>query len=659
MPRKYHKKSDYWEKRRNISNLTVPLNATNGNPTKPGIPDINFEANAGEPLTEAVAACGGVSSTNWRGYDVQSDAVEYLKYPNIRSAGLPFEARFGNTTAADAINLVMKAYGNVAIFRNAIETCVEFSCGRIMVKTPYQNIRDFVENWIKRAAINPFQQEFYREYYRSGNVFIYKFDGKISDSVFDVIKNKSGARSPKIPIRYILVNPSMVYVQNGVGYKNNFLKILSPYEIERLKVPKTEEDKQIFDSLPEMAKLMIKSGGIFTNIFIPMDENRLFFAFYKKQGYEPLAVPMGFPILNDIEWMLQLKKIDISLTRTIEQAILLITTGTDPDKGGINPNNITNLQKLFANSTIGRVLIADYTTKAEWKIPNISEILGPEKYTTVNQYIREGLQSILMGDDKFANAQMKARIFLERLREGQKSFLDNFLRPQIEEICYAMNFRDVPQLEYEKIDIQDQVMWNKLYLQMAQLGLISPKELFSVMDTGVLPDIDDNVANQKEYKAQRDDGLYLPLLGGAQPSQGRPEGTSGIPQSTKNISPIGTKASYKISAKQLIANYAAADKLKGEVAEKSKKIYKVKELSDEQLSVIESLAKYIILNEKPNKWFRSIEKYMGSPKIPTAEIMASVESLMDEHQVSEWEATILYKSVLSPEEFKEQATSAS
>ena len=93
---------------------------------------------------------------------------------------------------------------------------------------------------------------------------------------------------------------------------------------------------------------------------------RLDWNFYKKQDYEPFAVPMGYPILEDLNAKSELKKMDLAISRTMQQAILLVTMGTEPEKGGINHENLKKMQSLFGNESVGRVLIADYTTKAEF-----------------------------------------------------------------------------------------------------------------------------------------------------------------------------------------------------------------------------------------------------------------------------------------------------
>ena len=54
--------------------------------------------------------------------------------------------------------------------------------------------------------------------------------------------------------------------------------------------------------------------------------------FYKKQDYEPFAVPMGYPVLEDINWKQEMKQMDMAVARTTNQAILLITMGTKASK---------------------------------------------------------------------------------------------------------------------------------------------------------------------------------------------------------------------------------------------------------------------------------------------------------------------------------------
>ena len=80
---------------------------------------------------------------------------------------------------------------------------------------------------------------------------------------------------------------------------------------------------------------------------------------------------------------------DQAIMRTVENVILMITMGAEPEKGGINHNNVRAMQQLFQNESVGRVLVSDYTTKADFIIPDINKVVGAQKYEVINQDIKE------------------------------------------------------------------------------------------------------------------------------------------------------------------------------------------------------------------------------------------------------------------------------
>ena len=121
---------------------------------------------------------------------------------------------------------------------------------------------------------------------------------------------------------------------------------------------------------------------------------------------------MGYPVLEDINWkQREMKKMDMAVARTMQQAILLVTMGAEPEKGGVNQRNLEAMQQLFENESVGRVSISDYTTEAKFVIPDIGNLLGPQKYEVVENDIQMGLNNILVGGEKFANQAIKTGIF--------------------------------------------------------------------------------------------------------------------------------------------------------------------------------------------------------------------------------------------------------
>ena len=657
MARKYTKKSDYWN---NLSAPVAPVIAPQQVAAKTeriSMPDLDYQT-FGSNMMAVAAMDGSQQNTNNRGMVVNSPYQDPSRWQNLREGLLPYETINGRTNINLAIDLTQRAYANVGVFRNAIEILTEFSNNPVYLKGGTKKARDFVQAWFKKIGLNNFLDQYFREYYRSGNVFIYRFDGKLRGDDVRKLKTSMGASATKIPISYIILNPTNIFVQGGFSNgKYTYAKMLSLYEIMRLKDPQTDEEKELFKSLPPLTQQQIKNytGGTANYIYLPIDPLRLYFIFYKKQSYEPLAIPMGFPVLNDIEWKLQLKKMDMAMSRSIEHAMLLVTTGEKVDQygGGVNPNNVAKLQQLFTNPTIGRVLVADYTTKAEWKIPDIKELLGPAKYEVVDRDIREGLQSILLGDDKFANALMKAKIFMERLKDGQEACLDHWLQPEIDRICDEFGFKgDTPKAYFENVELSDEVQMHKVYLRLAELGMLTPDQATHAIETGILPDKEELDAAQEEYKSQRDKGFYYPIVGGsmvpknailAPPkpanagpsgakaptgSSGRPSGTKG-PKSSNKPSPIGTSKAgedYKVSSLKVFSLMNSFDNLKTEASKALSEKFAVATLSPEQEQIAETLARCIFINEDQLTWKDAIAAYIKEPK----EIHPEFAEQMDE-----------------------------
>jgi hypothetical protein len=654
MPRQYNKKSEYWNLR--SQNLLKQAVTNPGNSIVAKLPgsavpnDFSPDLVGGEHFT-AVAACGGGTNTSENFRDGNAPTIrEVESFKNIKNGIAPFDELDGHVGVSSCVQLCNLAYFNVPIFRNTIDIMQELSSSSLHIKTTNNTVKEFFENWMMIINMPDFQDQWFREYFRSGNVFIYSFDGRIQDEIYDTLQKSFGATSPKLPIRYVILNPMQVYLQGGAGYNNTYIKMLSTYEITRLRDPKTPEDVAVYNSLPDYIKQQIKMGAGYRYLFVPLERDRLFYCFYKKQSYEPLAVPMGYPVLPDIEFKLEMKRADMALFKTLEQVILLVTAGEKADNygNGINPKVLNDLKAIFQNQTIGRVLVADYTTKAQFVIPDIKDLIGPAKYERVDRDIREGLQYIAFGEEKFANATVKVKILIERLREGQGVFLNNWLMPQVRKICKAMNFKNIPTFEFEQINLQDEAVMNRIYAQLAQIGILTPEETFNALETGLLPDADVSAEHQLEYHKQRVKGLYLPLIGQSpQQAAGRPAGTPS-PQTTKNVKPIGTKTTaisgHYFGAIKVAENVRKINALYEMVEAAWKKKAKVKTFTPEQEDVVKAYTRTIFVNEDEGKWKTVLASYMDSPKEISTETGKEIDDIAFENDTDLYTASILYRS---------------
>ena len=622
------------------------------------------------PMMTAYAAAATENTPIPARRNLAGDIERTDRFHNIDYGLVPFKYshNVSNKRALnvrDAVILCQKAYYNFSSFRNVIDLMTEFSCSPLYFTGGNKKSRDFLEALFKKININNFIDKFFREYYRSGNVFIYRFDYKVKQDDISKITQVFGseslaASSLELPSKYMILNPADIQYGGNISFVNgNYYKILTDYELQRLRNPTTEEDREVLRSLTEENRLKIKRktySGAGAYITIPLDTKQVSAVFYKKQDYEPFSVPMGFPVLEDINWKQEMKKMDMALTRTTQQAVLLITMGSELKSGALNINqkNIEAMQALFQNQSVGKVLVSDFTTKAEFIIPDIANILDPKKYEVVNTDIQQGLNNILVGDEKFSSTSIKVNIFFQRLEQGRQAFLNDFLIPEVKRLCKDLGFKNFPMPHFEQIDIKDASVWQRVSAQLVQLGVLTPEEGIQAIETGRLPEFEESVESQRKFKDLKDEGLYAPIAGGAGAAinTGRPQGAK-APQSSKTVSPSGGNkkapalASY--SMKNISNTFKEYEILASKVEEFLKKKHKRKNLTSEQKAIAEQMAQTIIINEDKVNWDHSIKAYCEGEKQDNPEKVSKLLDIAQEHNVDIFSAAILNISQISEE----------
>ena len=470
--------------------------------------------------------------------------------------------------------------------------------------------------------------------------------------------------SVTLPLKYVMLNPADIRLTGNLSFYNPvYYKNLTGYEVNRLRNPVSEEDFTIFDSLPEEVKNQIKDMNVSSSqgLKIPLDMERVITVFYKKQDYEPYGVPMGYPVLEDIDAKSELKKMDMAIARTMQQAILLVTMGNDPDKGGINQRNLAAMQELFQNQSVGRVLISDYTTKAEFVVPKISELLDSKKYEIFDRDINLGLNNILVGGEKFANQESKVQVFLARLEQGRQAFLHKFLIPEIKKIAKSLGLKNYPTPYFQEISLKDSVTKDRVYTRLYELGAITADELFDSLKTNRLPYRKDSIESQEEFKKAKDDGYYEPIMGSKRITEninvnrnknpkikkpaGRPDGTEGTPQQDRTITPVGQgEASTQFDFNKLKENMILSQKLTSLAEAELRKIHKVKRLNKQQKEIAAEICDVVICNEEPLNWESSLSSYCKNPQDKNKDRVNQVYSICEEHGVDIYLGSLLLAS---------------
>jgi len=575
----------------------------------------------------------------------------YDRYEQIYKGLNPFNIVMGGggmyADPKQIVELCQKAYFNVSIFRNTIDIMTEFANSEVFFKGGNAKTRKFFENWFynKIGGYN-LADQFFREWFRSGDVIMYRFDADVTLEQLKRINNLYGGEGDSkmsLPVKYLMMNPAELCTEVGLNFLSGvYFKVLSPYELAKIKNAKTEEEKDFARSL--LKDIQEKNSiDIGNSVLMRLDPKRTYVYFCKKQDYEPFAVPVFFPVLEDIDLKLHLKRLEKIICRTVEYVILLVKVGTVEEP---NPVAMAAVKEAFRNEAIGRVLVADQSTDMEFIIPDINKVLGPQKYQQVNEDIANGLMNIFYGNDKFAATSIKIQVFMERLKEARKSFLEFFLNPEIKRISDTLGFKNYPKAYMADFNLEDRTALAKVTTRLGEIGILTPDEVIENLQTGYLPTPEESLESQTKFKGYRDNELYVPIIGGStKDEEGRPTG-SGTPQTTKKVSPIGTKSSIddiseKFSLEKFVETLKGTNTLYSSLEKEAKKQFKVKKLSENQKESLNSIIPLIIANEKPENWNASVKEYVISPKPISEENGNKVDGIMSKYDTSLFLASVL------------------
>ena len=641
----------------------------------------------GASYSGSVSGTGDVSlasdnnSFYFRSDDGTSSALPYnlLRYNNLIALRFPYQNMNGFINIREAIRLCQTAWYNVPIFRQTIEAMTFLANSGIKLFGGSKESKDFFNAWFEKVNIFNLTEQYFRESFLSSNVFLYRYDGGIKSNRVDKFitggetgetsvdikgkKESTAAKTIDIPVKYIVLDPAGLSIQNNSDLKNYtpiYYRLMDVGSRQKLK-NLTKKGEVKIDLEKSLHDLINDEYGSMTHE--RLDPDHLYPLFYQKQDYQPFAMPMGFPVLEDINLKLEFKKCDAVVAKTVESIIMLVTHGNEPDKGGMNPVIDSALKNIFRTKQSGRTLISDYTTKIDFVIPDINKVIGSIKYDQLDQDIMDGLMNVFYGEKKLANITIKLRLFVQMLVYAQKTFLNEFLVNEMKRVGKLIGFKDeeIPTPKFQRINMEDRSNSDRFVAQLAQLGLLTAEDTFEAVESGLLP-INDNIEDrQKVYKKQRKDGLFHPLVGGSADPNAVPDGATdvkkpvkfgkkamsnkdGRPQGVTAPRTITVKASekYQIDVNKFKNNILLANVITNDLTKAYTKKYG---FSEDIVDKVKTIGTHLITNELPENWAKCIKSYIKELPEPNVENISLATELQEQNEVDEFTAALLLWSI--------------
>ncbi len=600
------------------------------------------------------------------------------------------------------VNLCRRAYENVGAFRTSIDIMTDLANTPIKLEGGNAQSLDFFKAWLSRINDFHLKEQSFSELFTSGTVLLLRVDAELT--VAETLKlnqnyaneESKAVKEVSIPTKYILLDSANICLQ-GLAYDYpTYYKILNAFELDQLKRSQDDNNKEAYKSIKKAIDAYV-GGNLGQTPLIELDKDKLHTIFYQKKDYQPFPIPMGYSVLDDVNLLRELKKADAILARTVEYIILLITMGAERDKGGTDPKALNAMKSLFQNEKIGRVLVSDYTTKAEFVIPDLEKIMNPIKYQEVDKNIASGMMNIFFGEQKYADSMTKLKALTRKIEQTQELFLRDFLNPEIKRISKQMNFKSFPIARMEPVRIDDQTNTQRIYAQLVQLGVLSAEDAVDLFETGLFPTYEEVQKRQENFRAQKDKGYFQPITGGpfdnlqlgkqsgdqsfkAQkyaidnapapvagkpggggktpkknkapaPAGGRPPNTN-TPQTTKRVSQTGGAVFVEdllYSQKKVAENTLKLIDAKKTVEEEYKKAHDVKRLTKNHKDRVEIIQELLFENENPDDWNSLANSYVNdlSSHPPKIEVQQEIQEIGENFEIGHESATLLYHSTVN------------
>ena len=366
------------------------------------------------------------------------------------------------------IKMCMDAYDKVGIVRNVVDLMGDFGQQGINLIHPNKSVERFYQQWFKKIDGKERSERFLNNLYRTGNVIMYRSFANITPELSKFMKALASdikvevpsVEKGVIPWRYNFFNPMSVNLKDGnlslfLGRKNMMLSASSFYDnFKDGSIP-----SHILDTLPPQVKRSIQRG----DKQIPLEPERVWVSYYKKDDWNQWANPMIYAILDDIIMLEKMRLADMSALDGAISNIRLWTLGDLEHKILPNKAAIDKLRNILTNNVGGGTMELVWGPELSYTESNsqVYKFLGSEKYQAVLNSIYAGLgvPPTLTGmagqSGGFTNNFISLKTLVERLQYG-RDLLVKFWQNEIELVRRAMGFRYPAEVHFDQMSLSDE-----------------------------------------------------------------------------------------------------------------------------------------------------------------------------------------------------------
>ena len=426
---------------------------------------------------------GGVGGDGISGrYDMTHEGYEAWR-PNEVS-------RFKN--AKQAILHAEICYNRHGLIKNVIDIMGDFASQGIRLVHPNKRIEKFFQNWFRKVQGVERSERFLNNLYKLGNVVIRvqtaKIKAKTKERLYraraeaDMEVVDLNITKNEIPWKYTFLHPATVDVVGGAlaNFAGDPQYVVSvPTGLTNLiKNPKNNDQLNIVNSLPKEIREAVSTSK---KIPLPKDKTRVFH--YKKDDWQDWAFPIISSIALDISLYDKLKLADRAALDGAISNIRIFKLGSLEHKIVPTDRAAQQLASMLESNVEAGTLDLIWGPDIEMieSKTSVHQFLGQAKYepTLIALYAGLGIPPTLTGTFGAAgttNNFISLKTLTQRLEYG-RDILTSFWDEQIRIVQEAMGFRFPARVEFDLMNLGDEVAEKALLLQLADRNLISDELL--------------------------------------------------------------------------------------------------------------------------------------------------------------------------------------
>lgn len=418
-----------------------------------------------------------------------------------------------------------------------------------------ENIKNFYDLWTFDSGFKDLLDWIYLDFFKVGHVTTYKAIAKYEPRVSylsPIPGQKIGKKGAKkttgkeagakkniwskghLPIAYTVLNPLLVTVDGSLLFDKQKITLEPPPELrEMLNKPQSEltiDEKELVKILPTDLKKVAQTGGS-----IVLDPRLVGTITYRKQPYERYAKPRTARVFESIDYKHSLRQADLSTLDGISNFILKVTIGSD-EYPVTTQEELAAIAELFNTPSKSFDVVWNHTLEVEKIVsPEISSILGQDKYKQVNDDLTGGLgvsRALIDGISNVnaAEAQLMVKGLMEEIHYA-RSQVTSWIYNEYRQIAEVMGFDRFPKVRWDEGILKDAILYMSTVSSLVDRRMLSYRTALEELGF----DYPNELMNMEEEFPLVEDGTFG-IIGspwqqakgtgaGVQPTQKAPKGT--------------------------------------------------------------------------------------------------------------------------------------